>query len=167
MIFETLPIVFSQLSWGWGLAVLFFVLVTLAALTSEISALEPVISYLIDERGWARKKAVVVSSGVAFLLGIPTALSFNLWKNVKVFGATFYTVISFVSVNILVPISGLLAVLLVGWRWGMREAFDNLRMEEEMFHHARPILARYFQITIKFTAPILIILILLDLLGVY
>ena len=167
LIFETLPIVFSQLSWGWGLAVLFFILVALAALTSEISALEPVISYLIDERGWERKKAVLISSGAAFLLGIPTAFSFNLWKNVEVFGATFYTIVSFISVNILVPLGGLLAVLLVGWRWGMREAFDNLKMQEEIFHHSRPILARYFQITIKFTAPILIILILLNLLGIY
>jgi len=57
LIFHTLPMIFSQLSGGYFLAVAFFLLVFLAAITSQISAMEPTIAYLIDERGWKRRPA--------------------------------------------------------------------------------------------------------------
>ena len=59
LIFHTLPLVFSQIPGGTLLAIMFFLLVVLAALTSEISAMEPTIAYLIDERGWKRHSAVL------------------------------------------------------------------------------------------------------------
>ncbi len=160
LIFETLPIVFSQVSWGWALSILFFFLIVLAALTSEISALEPAISFLIDEKNMSRKRATLLIASGAFILGIPTCLSFNLIKNQTLFGANFFEIISFISINILVPVGGLLAVLLVSWRWGMKNAFKNLG---EKFTQRRPILAKYFFISMKYTAPALILLILLDL----
>ena len=167
LIFETLPIVFSKLLWGRALAILFFFLVSLAAVTSEISALEPIISYLIDEKGWKRKKAVLFSGLVAFILGIPSALSFSFWKNITVFGANFFDIISFISVNILVPVGGLIAVLLVAWRWGIKETFENLKVGKLAFCREKPMLSLYFHITLKYLAPLFIIFILLDLLGLY
>ena len=74
LIFYTLPYAFSQITGGYLLAILFFLLVFLAALTSEISAMEPTIAYLVDERGWKRKPAVFACGLGAFLLGIPSAL---------------------------------------------------------------------------------------------
>lgn len=167
LIFETLPVVFSQISWGYSLAILFFVLVAIAAITSEISALEPAISYLIDEKGWSRKKSTFFVTIGAFALGIPSALSFSSWKKATLFGATFYDIASNLSVNFLVPIGGFLAVFLVGWRWGIRPAFENLRTGSTSFFQDRPYLASYFKICIKYTAPILIVFILLNLLGLY
>lgn len=161
LIFETLPIVFSTIPWGYGLSILFFILVTLAALTSEISALEPVISYLIDEKKFTRKKATVISGFSAFVLGVPTALSFGLLKNETIFGQNFYDIISFVSVNILVPLGGLFAVLVIGYRYGIQKATQKLpTLTDSIF-------SRYFSISVRYIAPLLILLILLDLLGVY
>jgi len=167
LIFETLPVVFSQISWGWSLSILFFILITIAAITSEISALEPAISYLIDEKNWSRKKATISVTLVAFLLGIPSALSFGIWKNTTIFGASFYNLISDFSVNFLVPLGGFLAVILVGWKWGTKQAFENLKTGSASFFHDRPWLSKYFYLCIKYTSPILIIVILLNLLGVY
>ena len=74
LIFHTLPLAFSQLSGGYILAVMFFLLVVIAALTSEISAMEPTIAYLIDEKGWKRRSAVIACGLGGFLLGIPLSL---------------------------------------------------------------------------------------------
>jgi neurotransmitter:Na+ symporter, NSS family len=166
LIFETLPIVFSQLPWGYALSILFFLLVTLAALTSEISALEPVISYFIDEKGWGRKKSSIISVAAAFILGIPSALAFGVIKNVKVWGCNFFDIISSLSLNILVPVGGLVAVMLVAWRWGVNEAFDNLKVGDRPYFHSKPLLSLYFRITLKYISPILIVVILLHAIGV-
>lgn len=167
LVFETLPLVFTKIKWGGLLAVLFFFLVVIAALTSQISALEPYISYLIDEKGWTRKKASVFTGSLAFLFGIPSALSFNLLKKVTFAGANFFDIISFLSVNILVPLGGLFAAILVGWVWTMKEAFENLKVSKEAFFHHRPWVAFYLNVCIKYLSPLLIILILLNLFGIF
>jgi len=167
LIFETLPLVFTKIKWGAFLAISFFFLVVIAAITSEISALEPFISFLIDEKGWTRKKASIFSGFLAFLLGIPSALSFSLLKRFTIFNFNFFDIISFLSVNILIPIGGLLAAILVAWIWSMKEAFDNLKVSKEAFFHHRPWIAFYLKICIKYISPILIIFIILNSLGIF
>ena len=53
----------------------FFILLSIAAVTSAISLLEVATSYFIDERGWTRTKAALFAGGIAALVGIPSALS--------------------------------------------------------------------------------------------
>lgn len=158
LLFETLPLVFSQIPGGYWFSILFFLLVTIAALTSEISALEPMISYFIDEKKMKRKKAVFITVLGAFILGIPSALSFSYLKDF-LFHKSFFTLISDLSVNILVPLGGFFAVLLVGWK-----TKKHLELLLEDKHKS---VQTYFKITTKYVAPILILLILANLLGVY
>lgn len=167
LVFETLPIVFSQISGGYQLSILFFFLITVAALTSEISALEPVISYFIDEKGYSRKKASFITVSGAFILGIPCALSFGLIKGFTIFNMNFFEMLSTFAVNILVPLGGFFAVILVAWRWGIKEAFENLKVSHLSYFHKRPILYSYFFFCLKYASPILIILILLNIIGIY
>ena len=58
---------------GQIIGTIFFILLTIAALTSAISLLEVITAYFIDEKGWARHKAVIVFGGVTFLVGLPSA----------------------------------------------------------------------------------------------
>ncbi len=161
LIFETLPIVFSQISWGYPLSIFFFSLVVLAAITSQISALEPAIAYFRDKKRWSRKKATMVTCCLSGLMGVPSALSFNVWKNVQFNGQSICEMISFVSVNILVPLGGLFAVLLVGWRWGMKNALEALKEGSTLFEPGS-LFFRYFRIGIKYSAPLFILLVLFD-----
>lgn len=163
LIFETLPIVFSQISWGYPLSILFFSLVVLAAITSQISALEPAIAYFRDHKKWSRKKSTIITCCISAALGIPSALSFNSWSGFQIKGQNLCECISFFSVNILVPVGGMLAVLLVGWRWGVKSALEELRQGSQFFEKGS-LLSQYFRIGIKFSAPLFIFLVLLDLL---
>lgn len=162
LIFHTLPWAFSQISGGYLLAVLFFLLVVLAALTSEISALEPAIAYLMDEKGWKRHQAVIACGIGAFLLGIPSALSYNLLKNTTIAGFTFLDGVDFLASSILIPIGGFLAVVLVGWRWGFAKAFVHLKSGAEDTFRKRPWLKTYFWFCFKYSAPILILLVFIN-----
>lgn len=74
LIFETLPGVFQSFGsiWGAAIGVLFFLLLSFAALTSAIALLEVPVTYLVDEHKIQRKRAVVLTTIGIFLLGIPS-----------------------------------------------------------------------------------------------
>lgn len=162
LIFHTLPWAFSQIPFGHVIAVLFFLLIVIAALTSEVSAMEPTIAYLIDEWGWNRSRAVLACATGAFLLGIPSALSFSLLEPYTFAGMTFLGAMDFLATSILIPLGGLFAVLLVGWKWGIGNALGKLKEGADATFERHPWLGRYFWFCFKYTAPILIGLILLN-----
>lgn len=159
LIFHTLPLVFSQIPGGYLLSCFFFLLVFLAAISSEISALEPSIAFFVDERGWKRSHAVMACGFCAFLVGVPSALSFSTFKDTTLWGMNFLDLFDFVSTSILIPLGGFFAVVLVGWWWGFAKAWISLEEGSEDFYEKRMWLKKYFKICIKFIAPILIVLV--------
>ncbi len=162
LMFETLPIIFSQMSGGYFLALIFFLLLFLAGLTSQISALEPLIAYLIDQKKWKRHRAVFVTLCSSFLIAIICALSFGPLKSFPIFD-----IIEFLCVNILIPLGGLAAVIMIGWRWGLKNAFRDLAEGTGNLFERYPIIRSYLGFMIKYLAPLIILVVLLDALGVF
>ena len=167
LMYETLPLVFSQVRGGYALAIAFFLLVLVAAITSQISAMEPMIAYLSDRFNWPRHRAVRITALLAFLLGLPCALSFGLWSNVRLWGMNFFELISATAVNILIPLGGLAAVILLGWRWGLAPAFKHVSSGAEDFTKRYSFFTFYLRFTIKYVAPIAIIIIISNSIGVF
>jgi len=116
--FIVLPLVFNQLPMGGPLSTLFFLLLTIAALTSAISLLEVLVSFATDELKWVRSRATIIMAVLAFIVGVPSALSFGLWENVDVFGLSFFRLADFLTANILLPIGGICIAVFAGWAWG-------------------------------------------------
>ena len=162
LMFQTLPIILSKIPGGYFLAVLFFLLLVLAALTSQISALEPMIAYLVDEKKWGRHKSVLVTVASSFVIGIPSALSLGVLKTMTVFGMPFFQFMIFLCLNILIPLGGLASVILVAWRWGIKNALKELKIGTGDLFTRYPILKTYFHVSIKYIAPIIIVLIFID-----
>ncbi|RMF58891.1 MAG: sodium-dependent transporter, partial [Calditrichaeota bacterium] len=75
LIFIVLPELFQKMFMGNVIGALFFLLLSIAALTSTISLLEVPVAYVVDEMGWKRKRTVWIAGGAAFLLSVPSALS--------------------------------------------------------------------------------------------
>jgi neurotransmitter:Na+ symporter, NSS family len=166
LLFNTLPWVFSQIPGGYLLAIAFFLLVTLAAITSEISAMEPMIAYLRDDLGWTRHAAVISCGLGAFAIGIPSVLSYSLFSNITLFDMPILDFMDYLCSSILIPLGALFAVIMVGWIWGYNEAFKHLRQGAETLFDKQPWLKSYFGICIRYVAPISIILIFLRGVGV-
>ena len=167
LIFNTLPLVFSQMTGGYFLAIMFFLLVLLAAITSEISAMEPVIAYLIDEKKWTRKKACLFTAGGVFLLGIPSAWSMSVFEGFTIFGYSFIDFMSFLASSILIPLGGFFAVILVGWVWGVNNTLNHLKLGASKFFQKNPWASSYFWFCFKYSAPILIIIVFLNAIGLF
>jgi len=162
LMFQTLPLIFSKMTGGYLLCLAFFVLLFLAALTSQISALEPAIAYLIDQKKWSRKKAVIAVTISSFLVGVPSALSFGVLSGVQIFNMKIFSAVLGLCVNILIPLGGLAAVILVGWKWGIKKAVDHMETGSHRLFHKYPLLRIYFMVGIKYVAPIAILFILFD-----
>jgi NSS family neurotransmitter:Na+ symporter len=128
LIFVTLPNVFGQMPGGKVFGVLFFFLVTVAALTSAIAHTECASSWIMDELKWdrlnSRKKTTWLVLLGCFLLGIPSVLSFGPLGGVKVFGLSFFDFIDYVSVNIFLILAGLFLAVYVGWSMGIKKFLE-------------------------------------------
>ncbi|MCH7771926.1 MAG: sodium-dependent transporter [Bacteroidetes bacterium] len=166
LIFHTLPSVFIKMPGGYIFSILFFVLLTIAALTSSISLLQVVVSYFVDERGWQRHRAVIVLALVISILGIPSALSFNVLADFKIFGLNFFALVDFIASNILLPLGGLLISIFVAWVWGFDKALVNLREGAEKLFDNSPWVIKFWKIFLRFFAPVLIFLVLLHSIGI-
>ncbi len=165
LIFHTLPVVFTRMPGGYLFSILFFILLSLAALTSTISLLEVIIAYFVDEKNWERKKAVIVFGGITFLLGIPSALSFNILSGVKFFGLNFFDFVDFTAANILLPIGGFFISVFIAYYWGFKKALPELRKGAEELFGKYPFVITFWKIFIKYFAPVLIFLVFLNSVG--
>ena len=165
LVFNVLPAVFSQMPGGNIFAALFFILLSIAALTSTISILEMLVSTLMDEFKMKRHNAVILLSLTIFILGIPSALSFGEFNYFRIFGLTWFDALDYLSANILLPLGGMLIAIFIGWYLSKKEIMG------ELFHGVRDTrfnrnTSKVWFLLVKFLAPILILLVFLSSIGV-
>ncbi len=165
LVFHVLPAVFSQMPGGSIFATLFFILLSIAALTSTISILEMLVSTMMDEFKMNRHSAVILISITIFLIGIPSALSFGPLANVKIFGLNIFDNMDFLSANILLPLGGLFVAIFVGWSLNKQEVMGEL-FHGFRDHQKNRKIANIWYFLVKFIAPILIILVFLSSIGI-
>jgi NSS family neurotransmitter:Na+ symporter len=162
LIFQTLPIAFGNMPGGQWFGTVFFVLLVFAAWSSSISIAEPAVAWLVDSRGWRRGAAAVLVGGLAWVLGIGSALSFNLWSGpeYQIFGKTLFDLKDFLASNIMLPLGGLLIALFVGYGAARHMALDELSM-------SRRALFEVWWFVIRFVSPVGIALVFLNSIGVF
>ncbi|MFH0882924.1 MAG: sodium-dependent transporter [bacterium] len=153
--FKVLPLVFHQLPFGALLSTLFFILLTIAAVTSAISLLEVMVSFASDELGWRRSRAAIVMALAATLLGIPSALSFGVWSGLTLFGKNFFGLADALTANILLPVGGIMISLFAGWFWGR----DAVR-EEYMVQLKCPWMYDVWLWSVRLIAPLAVAVVL-------
>ena len=126
LVFTTLPFIFSQLPAGGIVAILFFLALLLAALTSSISVLEVIVAFCMEEFHLKRKAAVALCLVVLWVLGALCSLSLGILSDFKILGMSIFDLFDYTSANVLMLIGGLLVVLFVGWKLGRKVIHDEL-----------------------------------------
>lgn len=155
LMFETLPQVFVNMPFGNVIGALFFVLVLLAALTSSISIMEAIVSIIMDKLHVSRILAVFLTTVATILLGIPSAIGFGLWSDIKLLGMDILTFFDYLSNSIMMPIVALCTCILGGW-FIKKEVLEN-----EITKNGEKFARRHiFRVMIKYIAPIFLIMIL-------
>ncbi|HUE89570.1 MAG TPA: sodium-dependent transporter [Vicinamibacterales bacterium] len=130
LIFAVLPRLFSTMPGGELFGGAFFVMLTMAAITSTISLLEVPTSYLIDSHGWTRRRAVLTLAGVTFALSIPSALgngAVPFFSSLPGIGLDFLSVMAIIWNNFALPVGGFFIALFVAWSWKPANAIAELQ----------------------------------------
>ncbi len=115
--FAALPEVFQVMPGGRGIAIAFFLLLFIAALTSSVALLEVPVAWVIARWKWHRARAALVVGAFALALGVPVALGYGVLAPEEAGAATLLDRIDHFSSNILLPASGIAVAIMAGWVW--------------------------------------------------
>ena len=150
--FNTLPMIFEQMTGGVFFCVIFFILLAIAALTSTISLLEVIAAFLSEEHGIKRNTAIWIGTLVSLFFGVFCTLSLRT-GSVFVFGdMTFFDFMDKFSANYLLPIGALLIVIFVAWKMGKESFYDEITNHNTL----KISLKKFIFFIIKYVAPIVI-----------
>ena len=166
LVFVTLPNIFSSLfssapAVGYVFSLLFYLLLVLAALTSTISMHEEVTAFFVDHLHFSRHRAAICMTAVCMVLGALCSLSFGPLADFRpFFGRGFFDAFDGVTALWIMPLSGIVLSIFVGWRLPKSLVIEELsnqhtlRLPNWLFHS--------FFFIIRWLAPIAITLIFLN-----
>ena len=119
--FITMPAVFAQLPFGQFFAVIFYLCIVVAAVTSSVSMIEIVVAFLVDEHRLSRSAAAMLATLALAIVGALPCLSFGKLSDITFFGGkTIFDMFDFFTSNISLPIGGLIILWLAGQKcWPM------------------------------------------------
>jgi len=172
LIFKTIPVAFGQMGAGSLFGTLFFVVLVFAAWTSAISLIEPAVVWVMDKFSITRVKASIILGLMVWGLGLLSVFSFNILSDftfsqsivmstgefVILKNATIFDTLDYLTSNIMLPLGGLLISFFVAWK-----------MKKEYVHHeikAHPFIFPIWQFLLKFVAPVAVIIVFLNALGI-
>ncbi|GAA06673.1 sodium-dependent transporter [Photobacterium leiognathi] len=152
LVFVVVPQLFAEMGGiGFILALLFFIGLSVAALTSSVSLLEVVVAYLIDEKGFSRVTAVISASIVMALLCILASLSIG-GLGPKLFDTGAFDIFDLLTDKIFLAVGGMLVCLFAGWR------LDRSELKKEITNDGKvsfPLFNLWYAL-IKYIIPVAI-----------
>lgn len=167
LIFITLPNVFKEAFAtmpiiGTVIAIMFYVLLSLAALTSLISLHEVSTAFFYEELHTTRKKAATLVTVSLCVLGALCSLSIGGRDWLVIGGKSLFDLFDFVTGQIMLPIAGFLTCIFLGWvvpRQTVKDEFTN-------WGTLRSTLFGVYILLIRYVCPVCIVAIFLNQLGI-
>ncbi|MGG0409672.1 sodium-dependent transporter [Peribacillus simplex] len=157
LVFVVLPAVFNEMALGGIFMFIFFILLLFATLTTAFSILEIVVAAMIKGDAAKRKKASWIAGITVFLIGIPSALSFGVLSDVKIFNLSIFDFADYLTSNIALPVGALFISLFIGYQ------MKRIEVQKEFESGADPgrSLFKLWYFLIRYIVPIMIILVFL------
>ena len=160
LVFETLPFVFGQMPAGGLIAILFFVALLVAALTSSISMLEVAVAYLVEEKKFSRLGACALLFVICWVIGAVCSLSFGPLSHIQIRGGNIFDFLDCLSSNVLMTLGSLFTVIFVGWRLKKTDVYDEFTNGGTLSRNSKIFGVLWF--LIRYIAPVAIIAIFIS-----
>jgi NSS family neurotransmitter:Na+ symporter len=178
LVFNVLANIFQEMPLGNIAGALFFLLLFLAAITSTISMLEAPAAYFMDGKKWSRKKAAWTVAIVAFIFGIPSALSngsseFFSSMHISVLGVEkkgFMDIMDYLFGTLFMMVVVLSTAIYSGWIMKTQSLVDEIEQGAPGFKSSLILGAAPYKVwmfTIRFVCPVIIGMVILNLFGVF
>lgn len=128
LLFITFPNLIEQMPFGAVFGFVFFFLVVVASITTAMGLIEGVSVNVSELFSLSRKKSVWLSTGVIFLLSIPSILSQGPWSHISIFGKDIFEFVDYFSGNVLLVLGGLLLSLFVVFHWKFKNFREDINI---------------------------------------
>ena len=167
LVFITLPNVFNQAFagmplLGWVVSLMFYLLLSLAALTSLISLHEVGTAFFYEELHISRRKGAAIVPAATMIVGVFCSLSLTNWDGLQIAGKPLFEVFDFVTGQIFLPVGGFLTCVFLGW-------FVPKKLVKDEFTNWGTVSIRLFPVflfLVRFVCPIAILCIFMHQFGI-
>jgi NSS family neurotransmitter:Na+ symporter len=162
LVFISLPAVFYEMGMlGNVFAVLFFVALAFAGLTSAVSLTEPMVQLVMDRYGLTRLKASVSMGLFFYVVGVVVIYSGSTEYGEMLTwgGKNLFDWIDYVTASIMLPVGGLVMAVFVGY------VLEKNRVDAALEHQ----LGRFYGIwhfSLRYVAPVALVIVMLHLMGI-
>ena len=162
LLFIVLPSVFAQMPGGTIFFIVFLALFLFATLTSAFSMLEIIVASVSKDSGQRRSKASWIVGLIIFVVGIPSALSYGVLADVKMFDKTIFDLMDYLVSNIMLPVGAILISIFVSWKMKRQVLVEELTDGSSL---GKKLLALWV-LMLKYFVPVLIVIVFMDALGI-
>ncbi len=143
LIFQTLPVAFGQMPGGDLVAILFFTLLSVAAVTSMVGLLEPLVAWLQNTRHYSRHKSTLITIACIACLGVLSILSYNILSHWQLGSRNLNSFLDVLANQIMLPVGGLLIAIFAGWQVSKASLRDELPAMPKALFEAWHLLLRF------------------------
>lgn len=167
LVFLTLPNVFNQAFagmplLGWVVSLMFYLLLSLAALTSLISLHEVGTAFFYEELHISRRKGAAIVTASTMAVGVLCSLSLGAWSSLQIAGRSLFDVFDFVTGQIFLPVGGFLTCVFLGWLVPKKLVKDEFTNWGTLSSRLFPV----FLFLVRFVCPVAILCIFMHQLDV-
>lgn len=153
LIFQTLPVAFAQMPGGHIIAILFFTLLSVAAVTSMVGLVEPLVAWVEETFDKSRHQATLIMLGALSMLAVLSVLSYNVIAGWKFGAMDLNGILDYLANQIMLPLGGLFIAIFTAWQ------IHKPTLRQELF--AMPTwLFETWHLLIRFLLPAAIIIII-------
>jgi len=115
LLFVSMPVTLAQLPASQFVITAVFLMVVLIVWTTSLNLLEPIVGWFREWTGAPRSLSVLLIGLSVWLAGLASLLSFNVWAEERVGGATLFRWLELVTGGLLIPLVAILIALFTGW----------------------------------------------------
>lgn len=171
--YRILPYVFNQHESGPLLAVLFYLMLTIAALTTSFALMEGPVSYIQRKFCYSRIKSVVLFGIAIWTFGLGSIFSYSVWNSDGltvalfyggeafriIYNAGFHDVMVSISSHVIQPLAALFMCLFVAWVIPREVSHRELAMPGKYWYEIWNYMIRYI-------TPVLLLIVVLNSFGI-
>ena len=143
LIFQTLPVGFAQMPGGYWFSVLFFLMLSVAGITSMVGLVEAVTAWIEERFNLPRHKSTIIVVGSIAVFSVLSILSYNILSQWPIAGRNFNDIMDVFSNQVLLPLGGLLIAVFAGWVMKKEASRDELNSLSFVQHAIWYFLIRY------------------------
>lgn len=158
LVFQTLPVAFNSMPGTYIISVLFFLLLSAAAITSMVGMTETITHWVQEYKGFSRKKSAILILSIIGFLSVFSVLGYNVLSEYQIAGKDINGITDFFSVQILLPLGGMLLAIFAGWCVSSESSREELGMSDGIAY-------KLWLFSIRYIVPFAIFLIFI--LGIF